>query len=110
MSKSHDELIAFCAHDNEPTFNFNKALEEAAEFMDATLKYQTKHPDNPKRPPKEEILKEYGDLTYRGLILLKMINPELTLDQIYTKIIDHVSMKLDKLQQYRKDGHYANGL
>lgn len=63
-------ILEICASVNTKEYNFNKALEEAIEFQEVLVKLQTKHPDNPRRPKKEELIKEYGDLIYRGLIVL----------------------------------------
>ena len=104
------ELLQFCATNNTPEFNRNKAMEEATEFNEAVLKYETKHPDNPKRPPREEILKEYGDFLYRGHILLIQLFPELSSDDIVQNIMGHVKMKLNKLSDYKKEGKYTKGL
>lgn len=104
------EILHIVADTNTPEFNKDKALEEAAEFMEAVLKYNTKHKDNPKRPSKDDILKEYGDFIYRGLIYLKTLFPKETFDSINSKVDDHIVYKLEKLEQYYKEGKYKNGL
>lgn len=108
--KVFNDLMVFCAKNNAPEFNRSKALEEAAEFMEAVLKYQTKHPENPKRPEKTEMLKEYGDFLYRGFILLIQEFPELTLKELGDAIEKHVEEKLSKLESYKDAGKYTNGL
>lgn len=105
-----DDIMNYCAKENPPAFNFNKALEEAAEFIEATLKYQTKHPDNPKRPDVKEILKEYADFMYRGLILLAQLFPDKTLEEITDEISNHVEHKLEYLIKWRDSGQYKGGL
>lgn len=107
MEKS---ILEHCAEFNTFEFNSNKALEEASEFMEALLKYQTKAIDNPKRPSREEILKEYADFQYRGKILLMSLFPELKEENIEKMIEDHKTMKLNKLEFWRRSSKYKNGL
>lgn len=103
-------ILKFCAENNTKEFNSNKALEEASEFMEALLKYQTKHPDNPKRPSEEDILGEYADFIYRGKIVLLQLFPDLTNEQIDIKIKTHTDYKLNKLQEWKDSGMYKAGL
>lgn len=104
------EIIEFIATNNSFEFNQNKALEEASEFMEAVLKFSTKHKDNIKRPTRNEILKEYGDFMYRGLVYLKTIYPELSFEMINEKVDNHIVSKLEKLEQYKTEGKYKGGL
>lgn len=106
----YKEIIHFCATNNSVEFNTLKAIEEATEFNEALVKYQTKHPDNAKRPPKIEILKEYGDFMYRGMILIKQLFPELNNDQLEEALFAHVQYKLGKLISYKETGKYKGGL
>lgn len=108
--KQQDELLDFMAKNNSKEFNFLKAIEEANEFIDALVKYQTKHPDNPKKPTPQDILDEYADFMYRGAVALKVLFPELTDDQFEEKINDRVDSKLLKLFNYKADGKYEGGL
>ena len=103
-------LLQHCAKNNPAQFNRDKAVEEATEFIEAVTKRQTKHPDNPKRPEKIEILKEYGDFQYRGLILLIQEFPELTFNQILEKVEEHMTKKLTDLQRWKDEGKYNDGL
>jgi hypothetical protein len=109
-AKDHEELLQYMVDNNSAEFNFNKALEESSEFSEALLKYQTKHPDNPKRPAREEILKEYGDFMYRGMISLRVIFKDKTLDEIAEMVRAHMENKLERLAKWRAEGKYKGGL
>lgn len=105
-----DEIIEYCAKNNKFGYNSDKAIEEAIEFAEVVVKLKTKHKDNPKRPDKEEALKEYGDFVYRGMIYLKSLFPEKSLDEISEDVSEHIYSKLDKLVQYKEQGKYKGGL
>lgn len=106
----HEDIIEYCVQNNPVEFNFNKAMEEASEFLEALLKYQTKHPDNENRPKREHILKEYGDFVYRGVIAVRSLFKDLTSEQVDDKIEAHITKKLDKLIEWQKDNKYKGGL
>lgn len=110
MFRGHEKLMKHCSLKNSPEFNKDKALEEAAEFMEAVLKRQTKHKDNPKKPKKDELLKEYGDFIYRGFIYLMQENPEITQKELMDAVKNHIGDKLTLLQGYKDDNKYDNGL
>ena len=105
-----DTLLKYMATNNKQQFNFNKAIEEATEFNDALVKMQTKHVSNPKKPTKDDILKEYADFQYRGYVALMSLFPELSTDEIDDRIDEHMFKKLGKLQDYLEEGKYNNGL
>jgi hypothetical protein len=94
------KLLKICALENTKEFNFNKALEESSEFSEALLKYQTK----------ADILGEYSDFIYRGLISIKTLYPNLTLEEIEEKINNHILKKLEKMEEWERLGTYKNGL
>lgn len=102
------EILTYCAEKNPAEFNFNKAIEEATEFVEVLVKLQTKH--NPKRPNEREALKEYGDLFYRGLIALKTIFPDKSFKEIEDDVDAHIAYKLNKLIEYKESGKYKGGL
>lgn len=106
----HGKIIKHCAKKNPKEFNQNKALEEALEFSEALIKRSTKHPDNPKRPDREEFIKEYGDMVYRGMILLLSEFPEHDLEEMKFLVEDHIEMKLADLEQWKKEKKYTGGL
>jgi phosphoribosyl-ATP pyrophosphohydrolase len=107
-----NDILIELAKINPPEFNYNKAIEEAAEFVEALTKYQTKHPDNPKKPTKEDILKEYADFVYRGLAAVLTVYKDtgVSLDVLADMIEKHVEYKLAKLEQYKAEGKYKGGL
>jgi hypothetical protein len=104
------KLLKICALENTKEFNFNKALEESSEFSEALLKYQTKADSNPSKPTKKDILGEYSDFIYRGLISIKTLYPNLTLEEIEEKINNHILKKLEKMEEWERLGTYKNGL
>ena len=108
--EEYEDILEHCAKNNPLHFNINKALEEAAEFVDASLKYQTKHPDNPKKPTREDILHEYADFFYRGLIMLMSLFPDKNLDEINDLIGERCRYKLDYLIDWKNNGQYQGGL
>jgi hypothetical protein len=106
----NNSILEHCAQNNTVQFNFNKALEESAEFSEALLKFQTKIEHNPKRPTKQDILGEYGDFIYRGLIALKTLFPNVELKDLIEDVETHIKNKLSKLEEWKTSGKYKNGL
>lgn len=106
----NEELMLFCAQNNEPSFNYNKAIEEAIEFVEVLIKLQTKHITNEKRPDPKEAIKEFGDLYYRGMIALKTLFIHKEFNTINNEVFEHIQMKLTKLQKYKEEGKYKGGL
>lgn len=92
-------IINCCCETNTPDFNFQKVIEEIAEFQEAIVKQKTKRADNPDKPPKKNMIKEFGDLMYRGVIYLLQEFPELTLEELMDKIEKRVEEKLDELSE-----------
>jgi hypothetical protein len=107
---SKEKIVKFCAQKNTFEYNADKAIEEAIEFSEVVIELRTKHKGNPKRPDKVEAIKEYGDFFYRGLIYLMALNPAKTMNEILAEVADHIELKLDKLEQYKKEGKYKGGL
>lgn len=105
-----EKTIVYCAVNNNASYNFNKALEECVEFSEVIIKLQTKDPNNEKYPDKNEAIKEFGDLFYRGLIALKTIFPEKKLSIITEEINKHIEYKLNKIDEYVKDRKYNHGV
>lgn len=105
-----EEVIEYCIANNPPEFNYNKAIEECIEFQEVLVKLQTKEITNPKRPSREDAIKEFGDLSYRGIIALGTLFPEKDLEEISDKIDEHIMSKLMKLKEYRSLGIYKKGL
>jgi phosphoribosyl-ATP pyrophosphohydrolase len=97
------EIIEHCADNNEPEYNFNKVIEEIAEFQEAIVKQKTKHPDNPAKPAKKNMIKEFGDLIYRSVIYLKQEFPELELHELMMKIEFRIEEKLEGLEEVKKE-------
>lgn len=108
--KDKAEIIDFCAVKNTPEFNTIKVLEEIAEFQEVVTKIVTKHPNNPDKPQKEELIKEFGDLIYRGIVYLKQQFPNMSIKDIDDALQARIEKKLSKLEEYRKDELYKNGL
>lgn len=106
--ESVEQIFEYCAKNNPPSFNYNKALEEAIEFQEVLIKLQTKSED--KKPNPEELIKEFGDLFYRGTIAIKTVFPNLTFEEIFEKVSDHIEYKLRKLIGYYNEGKYKGGL
>lgn len=104
------EIVEHCVKTNTLEFNKDKALEEASEFMEAVLKFNTKQEDNPKRPTLQDIKGEYGDFIYRGFIYLMSLEPGTTIDNLIDEIGQHVEHKFEKLRKYQEEGKYINGL
>ena len=100
----HDKIINLCAIDNPPGYNKDKILEEMSEFQQVMLKLITKHPDN--RPDKVELIKEFGDLVYRGMIYLYQEFPEFELEELVDKVNARIDKKLKEMETYRKDDVY----
>lgn len=108
--KAHLEILEYMAVENPKSFNVLKALEEAVEFQEVLCKLQTKHPNNKKRPDKDELIKEFGDVIYRGLVAIKSEQPDLSYDEIFALAIKRIEFKLDNLIKYKSEGKYQGGL
>lgn len=108
--KEKKHIIEYCANSNTPSFNLLKVLEEMAEFQEVATKIETKHPNNPDKPKKEELVKEFGDLIYRGIVYLKQIMPETSLEEIEKLLEARINKKLSNLEKYKKEGLYKDGL
>lgn len=106
----HKELIEHCSSKNTESFNCNKSLEEMTEFAEVVIKRQTKHPTNPKVPKKEEYIKEFGDVIYRGFVVLKQQFPELSVEEIFSHLNEHIDGKLTRLQKWKDEDKYKGGL
>ena len=104
------EIINHCASTNTEEFNFNKALEEIAEFQEVMTKLKTKHPDNPTKPKKDELIKEFGDLIYRGIVYLKQQFPDMSVIEIVEKVEARIEKKLSNLESWKAEGLYSSGL
>lgn len=104
------DILDFCATNNSDSFNYNKAVEELIELQEVLVKRQTKHKYNPKRPDKQELIKEFGDVIYRNLIVLMQDFPELDTDTIMYHVQEYINYKLMKLEEYKKEGKYKGGL
>ena len=104
------EIVDHCAENNKGEFNFEKMIEELAEFQEVTAKIRTKHPNNPDRPKRDEIVKEFGDLIYRGIIYIKCQFPDITLPELMDKIEARIHKKLTNLEEYKNLGRYNAGL
>ena len=103
-----DELITAVLQNNTKEFNFNKALEEAVEFQEVLIKLQTKGPE--KKPDREEALKEYGDLCYRGMFVLMQLYPEYSAEDLEERVKEHMDYKLSKMYKNLKEGKYTNNI
>jgi len=108
--ENKQEIIEHCASTNTEEFNFNKTLEEVAEFQEVMTKLKTKHPTNSSRPKKEELVKEFGDLMYRGIVYLKQQFPEMTLLELIDKIEARIEKKLSHLEEWKRADLYKSGL
>src|SRR6185503_2344484 len=97
-----DEILLFLSKDNDRNYNFDKALEESAEFSEVLLKYKTKHPE--RKPDPKKILEEYGDLVLRGFIALLTLYPDSSIEEIKEEVKRHINKKLSKLQKFREEG------
>lgn len=105
---SKGDFLKELAKNNDEQYNFNKSLEESAEFQEVLLKYITKHPDV--KPDKKEILKEYSDFIYRGLITLLTLFPEKSQIEIMEDINKHINKKLSKLEALKLEGAHKGKL
>ncbi len=108
--KEKKEIIEHCANNNPSEFNLMKVLEEMAEFQEVATKLATKHPSNPDKPKKEELVKEFGDLIYRGIVYLKQQLPETSLKEIEEQLEARIVKKLSNLEKYKKQGLYKDVL
>lgn len=105
----YNNLLEHCAQSNSLQYNRYKILEELAEFMEVIIKRETKDEGNPRKPVKKELIKEFGDVIYRGIIYLLQefpLNPE----ELTEEIQKHIELKLDKLEVWRNEGTYKGGL
>lgn len=109
LTKNKD-LLEYMATQNTEIFNHLKALEEKDEYGEALVKFLTKSAKNPRRPAKDEILNEYGDLIYRGLVSLMRLYPELSIEVILSKVENHIEEKIEALRGWKSEGAYINGL
>lgn len=111
LNSGQDDLLSdMIVQTNDPSFNYNKALEECNEFCEVILKLQTKHIENTRRPTEEDAIGEYGDMLYRGMYALRTLFPHMTTDQLSVRVNEHIDMKLAKLSNYFKEGKYGKGL
>ena len=108
MTEQQMALLESLAGDNPVSYNFDKALEEAAEFSEALLKFKTKKPE--RRPNRMQILEEYSDFMYRGFIAIQTLFPDKTQEEILTMCQSHINKKLAALTKYKKQGQYKGGL
>lgn len=106
----YGEILEYCIGSNPPEFNFNKAIEECIEFQEILVKLQTKEITDPKRPSREDAIKEFGDLSYRGMIALGTLFPEKDIEELCDDIESHIMGKLEKLKEYKQLGIYKKGL
>ena len=97
------KIIHRCAQDNDPEYNFHKIIEELAEFQEAIVKQKTKHPDNPDKPSKISMIKEFGDVIYRGIIYLHQEFPEMGLLELLRKVDERIDKKLSALEEVEKE-------
>ena len=109
MYNGHEEIINYCAINNTEEYNRNKVFEELAEFQQVVAKLKTKASDNPSKPEKSELIKEFGDLVYRSMIYIKQQFPEYSLEEVADNIGKHIDKKLTKLEGYSKT-KYKGGL
>lgn len=104
-----DEVTEVMIKENKVAFNSNKALEELAEFQEAFVKFQTKHKDNPKRPSPEDIIGEFADFMYRGMIGIVSVTG-IPKEDLADLIDAHIQKKFTALYNWYKSGKYKNGL
>lgn len=104
-----EEITKVMIEQNKVSFNSNKALEELAEFQEAFVKFQTKHKDNPKRPTPEDIIGEFADLMYRGMIGIVSVTG-IKKEDLADMIDAHIQKKFTALYNWYKSGKYKNGL
>jgi len=109
-SDSYLDLIQYCAQDNNPSFNYNKALEECGEFAEVILKLQTKKKESLKGLTKEDAIEEYAHMVLRGKIALMTLFPDHTDLEITLKVRNYINQKLFKLKGYLKENKYKKGL
>lgn len=108
--KKYKDIINHCAKNNPDEYNKDKALEELMEFSEVIIKRQTKSDSNPKKPKKEELIKEFGDVIYRDIIYLVQEHPELFLEEVLQDVKKHIEHKLDNMIEYQKTGQYLSGI
>ncbi len=105
-----DDLLMYMSQNNAEEFNRNKAIEEASEFIEATIKMYTKSKKNPKRPTIQDVIGEYADTVLRGRVYVQSLLPELTISEVEDKLNAHIKMKTNKLLGWLEKGTYENGL
>lgn len=103
-------IIDHCASSNTEEFNRTKVFEEISEFQEVMTKIVTKHPNNPDKPKKTELIKEFGDVVYRGLIYLRQQFPEFTASEIMEQVEARMTKKLSNLEEWKKEKLYEKGL
>lgn len=108
--ENHREIIQHCAENNTEDYNFTKLMEEMAEFQQVVAKIKSKNINNPDRPKKEEMIKEFGDVLYRGMIYLRSQFHDMMYTELLEKIDARVEKKLTSMESYKKLGQYKSGL
>lgn len=109
MIKSNIDVIEYCAKTNTLQHNLNKALEESIEFQETIIKFQTKHPDSKNRPTIQDMIDEFGDLQYRGMIALIAVSG-LSPEEVEELVSERVMKKLENMEKYILEGKYKGGL
>lgn len=110
LDTKNTDLLKYLAYENKPSYNFNKALEECIEFQEVLIKLQTKPKDSEKRPPEAQLIEEFGDAIYRGLVVIMTTFPDTDIQTLVDQVEERIDYKLGRLQSHKSAGDYKGGL
>ena len=97
------DVATLLALTNKTKYNYLKLAEELAELLEVVIKFATKVKE--KRPPKEKLVEELGDVMFRILVLAAAKGEEFGEDSNL-----RVEEKALKLYNYYKEGKYVGGI
>lgn len=101
------ELVAKqFAESNDFNHNMLKAAEEATELSEVCLKMVNKGPDF--KPDPKEILEEYADVVYRGLIAVFTVFPDEDIDDLLGQVCDRMEHKLTQMIERKETSSTPN--
>ncbi|TXG86053.1 MAG: hypothetical protein E6R13_01220 [Spirochaetes bacterium] len=94
-------LILWLSAQNSSTFALSKVVEEAVEVSEVSIKMINKSPDH--KPPTENLLAEFSDLSVRLFIFLASISENDQQFKDYMSITQNmISAKIEKIYGYVK--------
>lgn len=104
---TYSDVVYSLVKNNSRNYNFQKVIEEIAEFQMEISKFETKAKD--RKPPVEKIIEEFSHLTLRSMIYLIQVTGK-TVEELEDEISEHITTKISQLEKYKKQGKYKGGL